>query len=120
MPIVDCLKKMGFSKEESQAIIEDVGDGKASDVVKQHIALLEQERESILAQLKPAEPAKGEKSALYSAEALLANRPDITVPVEGGGVEPAAQALAKADAEIASAKQESQGYDAAVACALRG
>jgi hypothetical protein len=53
-------------------------------------------------------------------EALMADRPDITVPTEGGGEEPAARALTRADAEIASAKQDSQGYDAAVACSLRG
>lgn len=55
-----------------------------------------------------------------SLESLIIDRPDATVPAEGGGEEPAARALARADADITSAKQDSQGYDAAVACALRG
>ena len=55
----------------------------------------------------------------YSAESTVIQRPDLTVPVDGQEV-PAARALAEADAEIAKAQQDSQGFDAAVACALRG
>lgn len=55
----------------------------------------------------------------YSAESTVIQRPDLTVPVNGQEV-PAARALADADVEIAKAQQDSQGYDAAVACALRG
>ena len=44
----------------------------------------------------------------------------LTVPTEGGAEMPALKAIDHADAEIATAQQESQGYDAAVACALRG
>ena len=44
----------------------------------------------------------------------------INIPAENGGEVPAVKALEQADADIATAKQDSQGYDAAVACALRG
>ena len=44
----------------------------------------------------------------------------LTVPTEDGGKAPAQKAIDQADAEIAQAKTDSQGYDAAVACALRG
>lgn len=44
----------------------------------------------------------------------------ITIPTEDGAITPAVKALENADAEIAKAQQDSQGYDAAVACALRG
>ena len=56
----------------------------------------------------------------YGADAVVLQQPDLTIPMEGGDVVPAARALAQADAEIAKAQQDSQGYDAAVACALRG
>jgi hypothetical protein len=39
---------------------------------------------------------------------------------DDGLLVPARYALEKADAEIAKAEQDSQGFDAAVACALRG
>lgn len=44
----------------------------------------------------------------------------ITIPTEDGTITPAVKALENADAEIAKAQQDSQGYEAAVACALRG
>lgn len=56
----------------------------------------------------------------YSAEALIQSNPALEVPQADGQPVPASRALAQADAEIASSKQDSQGYDAAVACALRG
>ncbi len=56
----------------------------------------------------------------FGADAIVAQQPDLAVPVDGGDVIPAARALAQADAEIAKAQQDSQGFDAAVACALRG
>jgi len=56
----------------------------------------------------------------YGADAAVRNNPSLTVPMENGAEVPAARALAQADAEIAKAQQDSQGYDAAVACALRG
>ena len=56
----------------------------------------------------------------YGADETIRNNPSLTVPMENGAEVPAARALAMADAEIAKAQQDSQGYDAAVACALRG
>lgn len=56
----------------------------------------------------------------YSAEALIQSNPALEVPQADGQPVPASRALAQADAEITSAKQDSQGYDAAVACAIRG
>lgn len=51
---------------------------------------------------------------------ILVDNPFVKVADEAGAEAPAAVLLANADAEIATAKQDSQGYDAAVACALRG
>ena len=56
----------------------------------------------------------------FDATNIVAERPDLLIPGENGEMVSAAQALAQADAEISIAKRESQGYDAAVACALRG
>lgn len=51
---------------------------------------------------------------------ILSERPDLVVPSDNGEPMLARDILAQSDAEIAQAKQDSQGYDAAVACALRG
>ena len=56
----------------------------------------------------------------YSAENVIANRPDLALPQEDGSTVPASKALAQADAEITTATKESQAYDVAAACALRG
>ena len=56
----------------------------------------------------------------YSAETVIINNPALTIIGADGEMVSAGRALTAADAEIATAKQESQGYDAAVACALRG
>lgn len=56
----------------------------------------------------------------YGADATIRNNPALTIAGEDGAPVPAGRALAQSDAEIAQAKQDSQGYDAAVACALRG
>lgn len=56
----------------------------------------------------------------YSAENVIANKPDLTVVADDGSEVSAGRALTQADAEIAKAQQDSQGFDAAVACALRG
>jgi hypothetical protein len=56
----------------------------------------------------------------YSAETVIINNPALTIIGADGTMVSAGRALTAADAEIATAKQESQGYDAAVACALRG
>lgn len=56
----------------------------------------------------------------FDAANIVSERPDLLIPGENGEMVSAAQALAAADAEISIAKRESQGYDAAVACALRG
>jgi hypothetical protein len=61
---------------------------------------------------RPADP--------YSAEALIANSPGLTYIGADGTMVSAGRALMQADEEIAAAKRDSQGYDAAVACALRG
>lgn len=56
----------------------------------------------------------------YSTDAIINDNPSMAIPTEDGGITTAREAYAQADAEIASAKQDSQGFDAAVACALRG
>ena len=56
----------------------------------------------------------------YSPESLIGSNPALTIIGPDGTMVSAGRALTMADAEIASMKQESQGYDAAAACALRG
>ena len=56
--------------------------------------------------------------AAVAAE-VLTERPDLTIPDENGQPMLASDALAQADAEIASAMREAPGFDAAVSCALR-
>ena len=53
-------------------------------------------------------------------DAALADKPNMEIQQDDGLLVPARYALEKADAEIAKAEQDSQGFDAAVACALRG
>lgn len=50
----------------------------------------------------------------------LNERPDLEIPTDGGSMVLAHDALVQADADIASAQRDSQGFEAAVACALRG
>lgn len=50
---------------------------------------------------------------------MLADTPNAQVTVDGGEALPAGAALAAADARIARANQDADGYAAAVACALR-
>lgn len=59
-----------------------------------------------------------EKINPYSPEGLAQAKPKMQVPLEDGTPVPAAQALASADAEIAKAQKDSQGFDVAAACAL--
>lgn len=66
------------------------------------------------------EPAFEVRRAKGQPDPILADNPDMSIPAENGQTLPAVDALAQADAEIASAKQDSQAFDAAVACALRG
>lgn len=66
-----------------------------------------------------AEGRAGERDA-YSPDAIIAENPTMPIPSDDGGIVTARDAYAAADAEIATAKQDSQGFDAAVACALRG
>lgn len=56
----------------------------------------------------------------FEAGNILTERPDLLIPNENGELVPAAQLYAAADAEIAIAKNDAPGYDAAAACALRG
>lgn len=56
----------------------------------------------------------------FDAANIVADRPDLLIPNERGELVPAQDMLFSADAEIAMAKRDSQGYDAAAACALRG
>lgn len=56
----------------------------------------------------------------YAAEFFVQQNPSLTIIDDQGNMVPAGRALTMADAEIATAKQESQGFDAAIACALRG
>lgn len=53
------------------------------------------------------------------AAQVLTERPNLTIPDENGQPMLASDALAQADAEIASAMREAPGFDAAVSCALR-
>lgn len=50
----------------------------------------------------------------------LNERPDLEIPTDDGAMVSAHDAFVGADAEIASAQRDSPGYEAAVACALRG
>lgn len=67
-----------------------------------------------------ADSKKPEDIATLSSRQVIEDNPTMEIPADDGRMVPAAQALADADAEIARAQQDSQGYEAAVACALRG
>jgi hypothetical protein len=69
-------------------------------------------------QAVPDQPGRGADP--YSSQELMRNSPALTYITPTGEMIPAARALAQADAEIATAQREAQGYDVAVACALRG
>ena len=69
-------------------------------------------------QAVPDQPGRGADA--YSPEVLMRNNPAMTYIQPDGTTVPAARALAAADEEITAAQRETQGYDAAVACALRG
>lgn len=69
-------------------------------------------------QAVPDQPGRGADA--FGPDYVVANNPALTIPSADGTMIPAAKALADADAEIAKAQQDSQGYEAAVACALRG
>ena len=69
-------------------------------------------------QAVPDQPGRGTDA--YAPETLMRSNPAMTYIQPDGTMVPAARALAAADEEIASAQRDSQGYDAAVACALRG
>jgi hypothetical protein len=69
-------------------------------------------------QTVPDQPGRGADP--YGADVTIRNNPGLTYVMEDGTMISASRALAGADAEIAAAKRDSQGYDAAVACALRG
>lgn len=60
------------------------------------------------------------KAASGDAPEVISERPGIMVPSESGEPVPAVRLLEEADAEIAKAQQDSQGFEAAVACELRG
>lgn len=119
MPIMDCLKKMGFSRDEAQAIIDDVGDGRASDVVREHIKMLEKERDDIVKQASKSGDAAA-VGADNEIRSVIAEHGGMEVPTDDGGIVSAHDAITLADAEIASAKQDEPGFEAAVSCALRG
>lgn len=67
----------------------------------------------------PDQPGGG-AGAAFGPDYVVANNPALTIITADGRMVSAARALADADAEIASATRDSQGYEAAVACALRG
>lgn len=50
---------------------------------------------------------------------IMAEHTDMEIPAPDGKPLPAADVLAQSDAEIASAKQDSEGFDAAITCLLR-
>lgn len=64
------------------------------------------------------QPGRG--AGAFGPDYVVANNPSLTIVTADGRMIPAARALADADAEITSARRDSQGYEAAVACALRG
>lgn len=66
--------------------------------------------------------AAGSEKAVASSQVdqALTDRPDLKIASEDGHTILAGDALAQADAEIARAQIDSQGFDAAAACALRG
>jgi hypothetical protein len=67
------------------------------------------------------QPGRGTAGAgTFGPEYVVANNPSLMITAADGQIVPAARALANADAEIAKAEQDSQGYEAAVACAMRG
>ena len=51
---------------------------------------------------------------------MFADHPDMTIPLEGGQVIPAAGALEIADANVAKAEADAPAFDAAITCFLRG
>lgn len=128
MPIMECLGKMGFSKEETKAILEDIGDGKASEIVREHIAALEAERADIVKQAtlaKPAEAAKPKGPDISPMRAeqerqILDQFPDLQVPDATGEPVSVSELLQRADAELEAARKDAGLYDVAVACFLGG
>ncbi|CAB4122044.1 hypothetical protein UFOVP16_45 [uncultured Caudovirales phage] len=62
----------------------------------------------------------GEAAIDPEVKQILGERPYMTIPNGDGQPTHAMRAIAEADAEIETAKQDAQGFDAAVACALRG
>lgn len=113
--------------------IQLTADGAIKDGHHRHAAASMNGEKSILA-LVPVGPGDGSITNLarFKGEGgkqagptdtigrILNERTDMTIPSGDGQTLPARDALAQSDAEIASAKQDAQGYEAAVACALRG
>lgn len=109
--------------------IQLMADGSVKDGHHRHAAATMNGEKSILA-LVPTGPGDGQITNLarFKGEAgpadtigrILNERTDMTIPTGDGQTLPAHEVLAQSDAEIASAKQDAQGFEAAVACALRG
>lgn len=79
-------------------------------------------RDAPTAAARQQQPAGSQDSAdvaqQAAVEAVAAN-PDLQITLEDGTVVTAADALARADADIAQAEIDSRGFAAAVACSLR-
>lgn len=70
-------------------------------------------------QQQPAGSQESADIAQQAAVEAVAADPDLQITLEDGSVVTAADALARADADIAQAEIDSRGFAAAVACSLR-
>lgn len=70
-------------------------------------------------QQQPAGSQESADVAQQAAVEAVAANPDLQITLEDGTVVTAADALARADADIAQAEIDSRGFAAAVACSLR-
>lgn len=113
MPIMECLKKMKFSDAEAMMILADVGDGKASEVVQQHLALLEQEHADIQSQIEAQTPKPEQAEPVQAPDEY----PQAIIPADDGPMT-VADARAAADAAIVQASELSKGMATAAECAM--
>lgn len=118
MSVISCLRKMGFSKQEADLILEDIVGADAKAVVQSHIKALADERADIEGQLRGEIPnARAASDAkLQSPEA---DNPSMMIPDDSGKLVLATDAVARADAEVQSAEEMSRGFITAAECALR-
>lgn len=127
MAVLDCIKKMGFTDDEAKTIFGDVGSNdpsKAIGIVEKYIRDLQGEHADIMKQAAPpkaAEPAgaKMEPAMQQAVTQLASTHPDMEVTLPDGSTVPASQLPEKIAQQLASAEQDSNLHDAAIACFLR-